>query len=275
MLLSILIPGKNDNFRVNNSKTLELNLQQTLSNINKLNKNDIEVILCDWGSDEKITNSVFMGKHKNFKCVYVPPEIASKYSNGFNYSIVHPINTSFRKSTGKYVIFWDSDCFVMYDDFKKLYEFVNKMNKENDMSFYWGSRYNIPYDAYHKMKLCDELSSQLINDRSILSHDKIGNADTFIGCSISLLMNRELWQNSTGWYEKLIHWGWQDREFHNRLRTRYKYGGDLEDFGINFYHMQSPPGNSGSMLTNQFLNASNFEANPPSWGLNDEILEII
>lgn len=52
MLLSILIPGKNDNFRYNGSKTLELNLNQTIDNMLKLGADDIELVLCDWGSEK-------------------------------------------------------------------------------------------------------------------------------------------------------------------------------------------------------------------------------
>lgn len=54
MLLSILIPGKNDCFRENGTKTLQLNLQKTISNLKRLGKNDIEVVLCDWGSEKRL-----------------------------------------------------------------------------------------------------------------------------------------------------------------------------------------------------------------------------
>ena len=43
MLLSILIPGKNDNYRNNGTKTLELNLKQSIKNLKNLNKDDIEI----------------------------------------------------------------------------------------------------------------------------------------------------------------------------------------------------------------------------------------
>ena len=275
MLLSILIPGKNDNYRSNGSKTLQFNLQKTIQNLKLLNKDDVEVVLCDWGSEVKITSEIFTEKHKNFRCVYVPPETAKKYNKLANYSIVHPINTAFRNSSGKYVIFWDSDCYITYESFQKLYTFVQHMNNVDDMKFYWGSRFHIPYEVYTSMNNTQQIDNFLANKPN-LTHDKI-NVNNFMGCSISILMNRNIWQQSTGWYEELTYWGWQDIEFHYRLLKRYGFGGDLEDYGIDFYHLnQRTDGtaHNSKTLYNAQINSNNFEANNESWGLVNEKLEI-
>ena len=276
MLLSILIPGKNDNFRSNTSKVLELNLEQTLKNIELIGNDDVEVVLCDWGSETKIVESLFTKKHNNFKCVYVSPEITKKYNNGSSYSIVHPLNTSFRYSQGKYVMFWDSDCFVTPDNFEKLYNFVRNMNETDDMSFYWGSRSNVPYDTYIDMKSCDELTAYLSLNPKLWT-ELVEENGRFRGCGVSMLMDRSLWEESTGWYEKLTHWGWQDIEFHNRLLSRYNYGGDLLNHGISFHHMLHDMENINNTprLQNQQINSPKFDANDVNWGLKNEKLEII
>ena len=277
MLLSILVPGKNDNFRYNGSKTIEFNLSQTLDNIEQSKFKDIELVLCDWGSDEKIVDTIFTRKSKQFKCVYVPPDVAKKYNGQANYSIVHPINTAFRHSSGKYVCFWDSDCFVLQDSFVKLYEFVLQMEVIKDMQFYWGSRYHIPYENYNELQSNLELVEKIKNGIQVY-HDKIAGGSKFRGASISLLMNREIWENSTGWYENLPYWGWQDIEFHHRLMKKYSYGGDLEDWGMKFFHLLQPSNGDGSKnkhLMNPSINATFFKANPPNWGLANEKLEII
>jgi predicted glycosyltransferase involved in capsule biosynthesis len=275
MLLSILIPGKNDNYRNNGTKTLELNLKQTIDNLNKLNKNDVEIVLCDWGSKIKITDQIIQETCSNFRCVYVNPEITQKYNKLANYSIVHPINTAFRNSKGKYVIFWDSDCLVTYENFVNLYNFVENMEKNNDRKFYWGSRFHIPYEVYTPMKEISELHTYLETNPNLL-HDKI-DVLNFAGCSISILMNRDLWQESTGWYEELIYWGWQDIEFHNRLLSRYQFGGDLEDFNIKFYHLNQPIDigeHKNKVVFNSQINSNKFTANNSDWGLANENLEI-
>jgi len=272
VLLSVIIPGKNDNFRKNTTQVLKLNLQQTIENIKQLNNDDVELVLCDWGSEKKILDSIDLEKHKNFKCVYVPPEIAKKYNNGASYSVVHPLNTAFRHTLGKFVIFWDSDCFVSYQSFKEIYNFVKKMDKMNDTSFYWSSRIDVDYKEYESLLGIDELNLYLKNRESV----KI-DFDPVKGCASSILMNRILWESSTGWWEELPHWGWQDIEYHNRLLQRYEYGGNLNDFGINFYHLTCSEKQNEECYfpPNPQKNSPVFECNGNNWGLNDEVLEII
>lgn len=277
MLLSILIPGKNDDYRVNTKKVLQFNIQQTLFNIEKLGCNDVEVVLCDWGSQEKILDILPIHKPNYFKCVYVSPEIAQKYNNGYSYSIVHPINVSFRYSSGKYVVFWDSDCFVPYETFELLYKFVKKMDENNDLTFYWGSRFDVPFDSYFPFNNIEEFNLFLNTTEQTFYNDRIRTNESFGGCSISLLMNRILWEESTGWWEKLTQWGWQDIEFHRRLLAKYECGGDLQDHGMNFYHMLSPRGfhTLSTLGESPKIFSPVFEANDSSWGLKNEILEVI
>jgi hypothetical protein len=272
-LLSIIVPGKHDDY-YGAFDRLTLNIRKTLSNIEILDMN-IQLVLCDWGSTIKITDKLSINTSDRFKCVYVDPEICEKYNNGASYSIVHPINTGFRHSDGKYVIFWDSDCYVPLEDLDRLYKFVEKMSEKSDTAFYWGSRYHIPYDIHHKMIHQEQVDEYLQTcDLSTIDHDKI-DINRFMGCSISLLMDRSLWEDSTGWWERLTYWGWQDIEFHNRLLSKYRFGGDLEDFGIKFFHLNHHNLTvNNKRLTNPQMNSPVFKANPPNWGLSDEQLLI-
>jgi len=277
MLLSILVPGKNDNY-FNSAQKLFLNITKTINNILKLGVQDVELILCDWGSDIKITEQHNLKTSNNFRCVYVPSETATKYNRDVSYSIVHPINTAFKNSRGKYVIFWDSDCYVRYNNFAKLYEFVKQMEIKNDNSFYWGSRYHIPYEFYENIFSFKDLDDKLRNiDITTFAHDKI-NTGNFCGCSISLLMDRKIWEDSTGFWEDLIYWGWQDIEFHNRLCQRYPFSGDLEDSGINFFHFNHKNEARDNIIATRKNNghsvAANFNINGDVWGLSNETLEV-
>ena len=270
MLLSIIIPGKNDSFRSLNA--LKFNIQQTIQNLKNLKIDDVEIILCDWGSEIKLIDSLITEKHPQFKCLYVSPEITKKYNGEAEYSIVHPLNAGFRKSSGKYVIFWDSDCFVPEYSFLKLYEFVKNMDANNDKKFYWGSRYHIPKSIHENANSTKDITEYILSNNN-LSHDKIDN-DNFRGCSISIIMNRELWESSTGWWEKLIYWGWQDIEFHYRLLQKYEYGGDLDHTEIKFYHFAHDTMHANKKI-NPYINSELFEANDKSWGLIEEKLELL
>jgi predicted glycosyltransferase involved in capsule biosynthesis len=270
-LLSIIIPGKNDTYH-NATKRLVLNLDKTIANINK-HDYSVEMVLCDWGSEEKIFDAFGFKPSDKIKCVYVPPDIAQKYNRDVKYSIVHPLNTAFRHTTGKYVIFWDSDCYVTEENFCKLYEFVERMDADNRSEFLWGSRYHIPYDVHNNAPYCEYIDNYLQTlDLSTIAHDKI-SLTHFMGCSISLLMPRSFWEESTGWWEELIYWGWQDIEFHYRLCHKYKFGGDLEDSGINFFHLDHHNLTvNSSRRENPQRNSPVFKANPDNWGLRDENL---
>lgn len=277
MLLSILIPGKNDNY-YNSGQKLHLNILKSLDNIAQKDVKDVEIVLCDWGSNIKITEHFNLKTNNNFRCVYVAPEIAKKYNKEENYSIVHPINTAFKNSRGKYVIFWDSDCYVQYDDFAKLYDFVVQLQETNNNTFFWGSRYHIPYNFYENILTIQELDNKLKNtDINNFAHDKI-NINNFQGCSISLLMDRHIWEDSTGFWEELILWGWQDIEFHQRLCQKYTFGGDLEDRGINFFHFNHKDESRNEIVPTRKNNghsvASNFQVNGITWGLSNEILDV-
>lgn len=270
-LLSILIPGKNASDYHGSFDRLRLNLTKTLSNVQHYD--NIEVVLCDWGSEDKIVDSLNLTTSDKFKCVYVKPEIASIYNRETQYSIVHPINTAFRASTGKYVIFWDTDCYVTAHDFDKIVEFVKVMEKTDDQSFYWGSRFHIPYEFHQDKILFSDVDEYLTTvNMSSLLHDKI-SVSNFLGCGIAMLMNRELWESSTGFWEELTYWGWQDIEFHRRLLTKYKFSGDLEDRGINFFHLNHHHiTNSEGKRVNAQINSESFKANDENWGLSNEQL---
>lgn len=274
MLLSIVISGKNDNFRENNSQVLKLNLEQTVKNIKNLNLDDVEIILCDWGSEKKIVDEIFVEKHKSFKCIYVSPEIAEKYNDGCSYSYVHPHNTASRRSKGKYIIFWDSDTIIMQNDFKNLYDFIKNMDLNEDLdSFYWASRKNIEYEQYKNIKTSDELKNYLDSIPEIPNYNMLcGENNSFGGTGVALLVSKKIWEDCTGLWEKLVHRGWADIEIHNRLLVKYNFCGDLANFGVNFYHLNYP---CHGPKVNPHINSMEFKCNPPSWGLIDEKLQII
>lgn len=290
MLLSILIGGKNDNYDADENgrggvcKRLELTLNKTLDNLKRLGASDVEVVVCDWGSNVRISEALMKEKHPQFRFVYVSPEIAKKYNNGSTYSIVHPYNVSFRKSIGKYVVFWDSDCFMPYEHFEKVYLLAKKMDETNDEKFYWGSRFHIPRSAYVNaidyhdvdefLKTClvDLSMTNKTTSDNILRHDKI-NKQNFNGGAMALMMPRWMGEDSTCWWEELQFWGWQDVELHYRLSSKYFFGGDIEDMGIFFFHLDHHE-NWNRPFVNPHKMPTRFRVNGDDWGLSSENLEI-
>lgn len=277
ILLSILIIGKNDNYGQDANghggvnKRLELSLNKTINNLNKLNVNNIEVVLCDWGSENKIIDNLLHDKYTNLKSVYVPSDICLKYNKYF--SISHAYNTAYRHSRGKYVIFWDSDCFIDYDSFVQLYNFVTEIDNQNITNiFWWCSRKHIPRQGYVNFNKFEEVDEFIQKNPSLINWEQIDTRN-FWGCAIALLLPRNIAEESSCWYEKLPNWGWQDIELHNRLISKYRCDVDLSQYGVSMYHLNHHDVNDRKE-ENPRYNSKNFYANDENWGLKNEILEI-
>lgn len=277
MILSILIIGKNDSYGQDKNgyggvnKRLEITLNNLIDNLNKLNKDDIEVVLCDWGSEHKIIDNLIFNKCKNFKSVYVPNEICLKYNPYF--SISHSYNVAYKNSIGSYVIFWDSDCFIDYDSFKNLYEFVKDLDIKNiKNNFWWSSRGHIPRNGYIYSQNFKDVDLYIKENPNLIEWQIIDTAN-FYGNAIAILLPRKIAEESSCWYEKLPNWGWQDIELHNRLIKKYQCGGDLFNNGIKMYHLYHHDVND-TKAHNPRLNSLNFHANENNWGLMNEFLEV-
>jgi hypothetical protein len=91
-------------------------------------------------------------------------------------------------------------------------------------------------------------------------------------------MNKKIYFEANGTWEKLIYWGWQDIEFHRRLLTKYEYGGDLHDYGIKCFHLEHFSDTTqryAPKKTNYEISSPNFNANDDVWGLSNEKIKII
>jgi hypothetical protein len=113
---------------------------------------------------------------------------------------------------------------------------------------------------------------------STLKHDQI-NCSNFAGFGGLLLLTKSMYQDSTGMWEKLVHWGWQDTEFHRRLMNKYEFGGDLERIGANVYHLEHWENRGVDpfpfQVNEHFIEAPLFNINGQNWGLGNEKLEIV
>lgn len=269
--------GKNDSYLDNFLQRLTFSISKHIDNIKKLGlENEVQIVLTDWGSEIKLKD-VLNVDFDFIKYIYVKPEIAKKYNGDAKYSYVHPLNVSARNSDGEFILLGDSDSFLPLKSFKKIYELVLEMKKNNIYKFYWGSRYQVPKSDYIELKSIEEIDDFLIRtNKSIFDHGIIVE-NNFMGNSSIFLIRKEMWDITTGLWEKLIHWGWQDIEFHRRLLKKYEFGGDLEKLGIEVYHLSHPYGENAPvhLKFNDFLVSERINANDENWGLAHEKLEII
>jgi glycosyltransferase involved in cell wall biosynthesis len=273
MKLSIITSGKNDNYAGNFIQRLQHNLIKLDDNINKLNTNDIEVIVVDWGSEEKISDVLSNINFKHINFLYVPEDIGKQYSPDSNFSIVHSLNAGFRRSKGDYIFFIDGDSYVPFNSLKTIFDLVKD---KNENIFYWASRYHLPYNIHSQTSNINDIDREIDvweqNHKQSWKHDKI-NLSRFDGRAMGLLLSRNICDESTLYYEKLNKWGWLDIEIHNRIINKYKCWGDLEDLNIAFFHLDHHSvASMGQNGMNDPHNSSLFNSNDGSWGLINENL---
>ena len=274
-MISIITQGKNDNYLGNFLQRLTFSISKHIDNIKTLGLEDeVQIVLTDWGSETKLID--VLDVDFNFiKYIYVKPEIAAKYNGDAKYSYVHPLNVSARNADGEFIIWGDSDGFLPVESFKILYDLI----KLNTHKFYWGSRYHIPREDYQNCKNTKEIDDVLATNKFLI-HDQI-NPQFFLGNAGILLLEKEMYFETTGMWEKLIYWGWQDIEFHRRLLQKYEFGGDLECLGVKTYHLehwQDTYHRSDAavpMKFNENIESGIFNVNGENWGLGNEKLEII
>jgi len=278
MLLSIITSGKNDQYAGNFVQRLQHNLNKLNDNINKINTNDIEIILIDWGSEEKLSDILDTNNFLYTKFIHIPLQTTQKYSPDSGFSIVHALNAGFRRSQGKYIFFIDGDSYIPYESLLLIYDITLSLDKEKEKTFFWASRYHLPYEIYSNTNSIEEIDKNIKiweqNQKQTWRHDKIKFHD-FGGNAMGLLLSRDICEESTLYYEVLNKWGWLDIELHHRLSTRYLCVGDLEDYGVSFFHLDHHSiQNKGQNGINPNYNSPIFEANSENWGLINEDLSL-
>lgn len=281
-LLSILIGAKNDNYMEYSpgvggaDHRITIAINKWLDNIEKLNveNNDIEFVICDWNSKEKIINAIIDPKYKNYTYIYVPGDIAADYNT--NFSIVHSLNCAYKHSNGEYILFCDSDSYLSYEQFKNLYSFIKHLKtKTITDSCFWIPRKHVPREAYINYKNFINVDNHLMNNHVNYLHDgPIFKDGEFYGGAAGLLISKNVAEETTCWYEKYVNWGELDLDMNRRLSTKY----NMAYVNINslcFFHLYHHEAkNNGYRIGNKRTDTL-FKANNDPWGLSDKILEVI
>jgi len=278
MLLSIITSGKNDQYAGNFVQRLQHNLNKLNDNVSKFNTNDVEIILVDWGSEEKLSNVLDTDNFPHTEFLHIPPSIAQKYSPDSGFSIVHALNAGFRRSQGRYIFFLDGDSYVPYESLLLIYNIALSLDEEKSKTFFWASRYHLPYEIHSNTTNIEDIDESIKiweqNNKQDWRHNKVRLHD-FGGEAMGLLLSRDICEESTLYYEVLNKWGWLDIEFHHRILTRYSCVGDLEDYDVSFFHLDHHSiQNKGQNGINPNYNSPKFEANDESWGLINEDLTL-
>jgi hypothetical protein len=102
---------------------------------------------------------------------------------------------------------------------------------------------------------------------------------TFLGCSVSIFIKRDIWFDVNGIDEKFVHWGASDIDFHFRLSKKYRWG-DLEFHDLRMYHLEHYSERVDHEKENPrkiepIIIPNEFAPNPDNWGLKDDKLACV
>lgn len=130
-LLSIIIPVYN----------VEKYLEECITSIHNLDKNIVEIVLVNDGSTDEsgLLCDEYAKKNPNIK-----------YIEQKNQGLSEARNTGIKNSSGKYLLFLDSDDYLFCDNLPKL---IDAITKNNNQDFFIGRAYEFE-DGTVDYKLC-------------------------------------------------------------------------------------------------------------------------
>lgn len=276
MLLSLITHGRLDNWMGSPAWRMTRCLNKWGDNFARLGENDVEIVLCDWGSPTPIVSSIPIEPHlaRYLRHVTVPPSVADAAQRDSEYSSSHAVNVAARRSQGRFILNIDSDVYFGLETARALLAGI-RAGQFADIplatSFFWASRRHVPKSFNDGSPGQDEIDAFITANRDGFAHDKIDMHRPFCGATCALLTTKDMWWEIHGIDEKLIYWGFNDIDAHERLKMRYRFGGDLESHGMEFYHLEHYSTRNMSVenprKTNPMVYPSRMQANDTSWGL--------
>lgn len=276
-LLSIIIPARNDNFMLNFSYRLQCTLNCLANNLNKLGLMDqVEIIVSDWGSETPLHKILILneGARKITRFLVIPPEVAFKEGKDSEFPIVIIQNAAIRRAKGTFIMQTDSDVLFPVSFIQKLFsllrgEFSNQVDVNKVLL--GSKRRHIPWGLIETNpplnvleKFIEKFGSELEGDKPW----KVGFCATGM-----MMMHRDLWFESSGYDEKLVHWGWMEIDLGFRITSKYSWFDVTDELGIELFHLEHyDPKKGGREIVDRKRNPIDenniFRPNDDNWGLN-------
>lgn len=279
-LLSLCIVARNDNFHGDYKYRLAtcLNfLAKGLANLGRTQ--DVEVIVADWNSDVPLHKDLVLlpPARDLIRFLVIPPALARQRQGDadFGYSIA--LNAALRRCQGEFAAELSADVLLTGPSLESL------------LSVLGGVHPGIPVREAllpilrRQLHMCQakrrpslrELDEYLMRNMTLLPVDAMGCG---YGWASGFVMHRPLWEQSRGYDERMLNWGWADIDFALRLTQRYPIV-DLANFGICGIHLQHYFQMPNDPVFRQRKNnppydTPNFTANGDDWGLGGVELEM-
>ena len=248
-LISLILCSRNDSYMGNSRWRLETSINLSLLHAKEANfLHNLEIIVSDWGSKKPLSDvlNLIPEAEDRVKFVHIPSELASKKQKDSKFPEVIALNAAARRASGQYIGRIDNDPIVgakFFENFSRLLEDENSLWFDPTDSFMFIERRSIPYRFSSQSYSLEYVYNYIKYYGSKL---KIETARTWgfpfwwspVGI---MLFNREIWNNSRGYDEKLIYWGWMEGDMALRLGKKHLLIDFKDSVGNYLYHLEHYP----------------------------------
>ncbi len=279
--LSLVYVGRNDGYMGNFNWRLSTVLNYLAQNLQLLGRLDeVEVIVTDWGSQEPLHAALTLSAaaRRIAKFLIVPPELARQMQGDSDFAIVIAQNAAIRRSQGEYIGQADSDMLFTAELLKGLFDVLEgkkSIGVRPDRAMIYTKRRHVPWRYVAGNPPIHEV------DWLIHRWGRLLPVERFFGFEFAgpgfMIMHRQLWDECSGYDEKLIYRGWLEIDLGLRIRRKYPLI-NLQKIGLAAFHLEHFPSRGGNCLQRR-LNPTEwnnaFRPNGEQWGLHDYDLPLV
>ncbi len=284
--LSVIIPAKNDGFMGNFNYRIETTLNVFAHSLQTLGLlEQVEILISDWGSTVPLCQVLNLSPIARtiVRYVIIPPKIAVERQLDAEFPIVLAQNSAIRRSRGEYVMQTDSDVLFTTQFLSELFSYLKGYRPElpdPKKALIFSKRKHIPWKV-----AANSPDPQVLLDYAAIHHQEMTMDfhPEIPYCATGMMMlHRDLWNETSGYDERLIHWGWMEIDLGMRVTSRYPYVDLTEKLGMMIYHLEHYKGSDGkeesgrvqTRKSNPMITNNAFRPNSSIWGLADCNLEI-
>lgn len=247
-MITFILVTKNDNYSGSSIDRLKISLSHNISLIKQkfTSNNDFEILIGDWGSDDKITKEILGHHDSNLKIYYFPKEITNLFDTSFNE--VQSLNFLIRKSSNNFIARLDQDI-LMGDEF---FDFLKSVTL-NENLFYWSVRRD----------LVEGVNTPNYNALSW----KVSGEDFYKGAIGIILSHKKNWISIKGYNENLIYRNHMEHDLYERFNNLLGTNSCVnlgELLNVPFFHLYHDRTNLLEIKQNDFNQPF---INDENWGL--------
>ena len=241
--LSLIVCSRNDQWQGNSLWRLQTTLNYAALQAAKLDRlDDVEIIVTDWGSTERLSEAVRLTADaaRIVRYLNVPTKLAREKQKDSPFAEVIALNAAARRSRGDYIGRIDQDTLVGRRFFEWFFSAIETSSAPApiDSTVMISNRRRIPYAFAIRCLPFPVVEKYVGLFHRLLPRMRPPPVERYWECYIGiLLLNRKLWDVAGGYDESFIYYGHMEFDFFLRLRKRFA-GVDLGALvGCDFYHL--------------------------------------